>query len=84
MNCHRLIRVALDAGASLAGIVAADALRASPSHRETATATLPETVQAVLVLALHHPIDEPKLDHWGVEGDTRGNLSLIRSAVNRA
>jgi len=81
---HRLVELALRSGASLAGIATRDALRGSPSHCETAGATLPETAQAVLVLALHHPMSRPQLDHWGGEGDTRGNLALIKAAATIA
>jgi len=80
MDGHRLVQLALRSGASLAGIADADALRASPSHRCTALQTLPESARSVLVLALHHPASQPELDHWGGEGETRGNLSLIRTA----
>ncbi len=68
MHTHGLIELALRSGASLAGISDADALRMSPSHCETAQQTLPETARAVLVLALHHPMAKPDLDHWGGEG----------------
>jgi epoxyqueuosine reductase len=80
MDSHRLVELALRSGASLAGIADADALRISPSHRETSLMTLPEAARAVLVLALHHPMTRPELDHWGGKGDTRGNHSLIRMA----
>ncbi len=80
MNTHCLVDLALRSGVLLAGIADADALRMSPSHRETTQQTLPETARSVLVLALHHPMTKPELDHWGGEGDTRGNLSLILTA----
>ena len=80
MDSHRLLALAARSGASLAGIANADVLRMSPSHRETSQQTLPRTTRAVLVLALHHPMARPELDHWGGEGDTRGNLSLTRMA----
>jgi epoxyqueuosine reductase len=80
MDSHRLLALAMRSGASLAGIADADALRISPSHRETSRQTLPKGTRAVLVLALHHPMTQPELDHWGGKGDTRGNLSLIRMA----
>ena len=80
MDSHRLVELALRSGASLAGIADADALRISPSHRDTSQQTLPKAALAVLVLALHHPTSRPELDHWGGKGDTRGNLALIRVA----
>ena len=84
MDSRELLALALRSGASLAGIADADVLRTSPSHRETSRQTLPKAARAVLVLALHHPMARPELDHWGGEGDTRGNLSLIRMAGNIA
>lgn len=80
MDSHRLVELALRSGASLAGIADADVLHGSRSHRDTSRQTLPKATRAVLVLALHHPMAQPELDHWGGKGDTRGNLSLIRMA----
>jgi len=80
MDTRRLIELALRSGASLAGVADADALRDSPSHVATSQRTLSETARSVLVLALHHPMGRPELDHWGGEGDTRGNLASVRAA----
>jgi len=84
MDNHQLLALALRCGASLAGIADADALRMSPSHRDTCRETLPKDARTVLVLALHHPRTLPELDYWGGEGGTRGNLSLIRMAKDIA
>lgn len=88
MDSCQLVALALRSGASLAGVADADALRMSPSHRETGCSRCEQLglkplrvfSGSVLVLALHHPMTQPELDHWGGEGDTRGNLSLIRMA----
>jgi epoxyqueuosine reductase len=80
MDGDRFVELALRSGASLAGIADASLLRDSPSHHKTAQQTLADAARSVLVLALHHPMARSELDHWGGEGDTRGNLSLIRTA----
>lgn len=78
---RELVQKALSAGASLAGIADADALRASPSHRSRPVRWPPDA-RSVIVLALAHPPEERPLDCWdGGPGGTPGNRRLIRCAA---
>jgi epoxyqueuosine reductase len=60
-----VVEMALELGASLAGVSGVAHLPLSEPH-------------SLLVLALAHGPHEPELDYWGVPGGTRGNQLLIR------
>jgi epoxyqueuosine reductase len=75
---ERLLEIAGQCGASLAGIARAAQLGESPSHLARGRCFLPESARSVLVLALHHGQTDAELDYWGGEGGTPGNLRLIR------
>jgi len=57
--------MAMDLGASLAGIASIDSLRVSPSYQICGNLELPASAKSLLVLALAHSQDNPELDWWG-------------------
>jgi epoxyqueuosine reductase len=72
---------ARELGATLAGIASVDSLRGAPSYRATGTSAWPEGTSSLLVLALAHPADEPRLDWWDDKPwGTPGNRRLQRVA----
>ena len=76
----KLIGMAQQHDALLAGMASGACLRESPSYAAQPDYSLPDTVRSVLVLALPHSETEPELDYWGGEGGSPGNLRLIRIA----
>jgi len=80
----RLIEKALELGADLAGIAPADALLKSPSYVACPPFEHPAGVLSVLVLGLHHGVDELHLDVWDGEGGTPGNRRITDTAEQLA
>jgi len=73
-----LVSRALAAGASLAGVVALEELRSSPSHVLEELPDRSWSAGSVLVLGLAHPGPEPELDWWDGDQGTAGNRLLIQ------
>lgn len=74
----RIARMARAAGATLAGVVSVDRLRAAGALPLRWPPTRQIPVRSVLVMALAHPATAPELDWWGGPGGTEGNRVLIR------
>ncbi len=91
MNSDRstaILEKAIKLGATMAGLASIELLKKSPSHRILTMKTgleienfsginWPPDAKSALVIALHHPEDEPELDWWDTNS-SRGNSILIK------
>jgi len=96
---ERIVNVALECGASLAGIANVEDLKKAPAFtvvpkmpKYNGVGTYmrgkeqsfldevvwPQDIKCVVILAYHHPVNDPKMDYW-IEGNsnTTGNKELI-------
>ncbi len=74
---HQVIESALSFGASSAGISSIKLLQRSPSYELCGALHWSQDANYVLVLALHHPVDQPELDWWDEKGGSEGDRRLI-------
>ena len=70
--------IALQLGASLAGIANADAVLQTPSHRGRRKLQQRFRYTSIVVMALVHPASDPELDWWTGRGGTPGNRKIQR------
>jgi epoxyqueuosine reductase len=84
-QARTVLQKALSLGASAAGVVSLDAVRALPLHPRHVTADWPDAARSVVVLALEHPPGDPALDWWDNRpGKTPGNRRLRKAAKRLA
>lgn len=97
-NSEMIIKLALENGATLAGVANVEDLKNAPAF--TVVPKMPEyngvgtymrgekdkflpgvawpkEIKSVVVLAYHHPVDDPKVDYWFEGHNTIGNRKLI-------
>ncbi len=70
-----IITRAIEIGASAAGVVKHEALQ-GVTPADQLDSSWPARTQALVVLTLTHPEEEPGLDYWGVPGGTVGNSRM--------
>jgi epoxyqueuosine reductase len=70
---QRLTTAIVDQGLELGATAAGIASRPTGDTPRGALVTWPRGAEALVVLTLAHPEDEPDLDYWGVRGSTIGN-----------
>ncbi len=76
LRTTHILETAKLSGASLAGIANVASLQNALSHHSYGQVEFSSEAKSVLILALVHNEDEPKLDWWGVEEGTLGNRRL--------